>query len=223
MKRERQTIDWGALRRMTPISQEFGFNRGWPVDRYYVEGFLARCAADVQGRVLEIGDSSYTRQFGQARVSHADVLHVKEGNPGATFVGDLTDARHIPSDLFDCFICTQTLHLIYDVRAALRTILRILKPGGVLLATFPGISQISSDEWAESWRWSFTVAAAQRLFAEFFPAAQLTIQAHGNVLAATAYLQGLALAEVQQAELDQHDPRYELLITVRAVKQDGGV
>lgn len=222
MNTQTQRIDWGQLRRVRPICHEFGLNRGLPIDRYYVENFLARWAADIRGRVLEIGDDSYTRRFGQGRVTQADVLHVSEGNPGATFVGDLTDAPHLPTDAFDCFILTQTLHLIEDVRAALRTVYRILKPGGTLLATFPGISQISCDQWAETWRWSFTAASAWRLFAEVFPPSQTVIEAHGNVLATTAYLQGLAVAEFLPAELDFHDPRYEMLITVRVVKPGTG-
>ena len=51
-----------------------------------------------------------------------------EGNPQATIVGDLTDAPHIPSDAFDCAIVTQTLQFVYDVRAALATLHRVLRP-----------------------------------------------------------------------------------------------
>jgi hypothetical protein len=43
------------------------------------------------------------------------VPHV-ERHPGATIVGDLTRADHIPSDSFDCVNLTQTLQFIYDVR-----------------------------------------------------------------------------------------------------------
>ena len=62
--------------------------------------------------------------------------------PEATIVADLADAAHIPADAFDCIILTQTLHLIFDVRAAVATVRRILAPGGVVLATVPGISQV---------------------------------------------------------------------------------
>jgi SAM-dependent methyltransferase len=129
-------VRFGSLRRVTPISRHFGFDRGLPIDRYYIEKFLVEHSQDIRGRVLEIGDDSYTRRFGGNRVAIRDVLHVEEGNVRATLVGDLTRADHIPSDTFDCFILTQTLHLIYDVRAALQTIYRILKPRGVVLATF---------------------------------------------------------------------------------------
>jgi glycosyltransferase involved in cell wall biosynthesis len=57
-------VDFGDLGSTRPISLDFGFDRGTPVDRYYVEGFLARHASDIRGRVLEIGDASYSRRFG---------------------------------------------------------------------------------------------------------------------------------------------------------------
>ena len=103
------TVDFGQLRRLTPISREFGYDRGLPIDRYYIEQFLSTNASDIRGRVLEMGDDSYTRKFGADRVQQADVLHVVEGNPRATIVADLTCADHVPSDIFDCIILTQTL------------------------------------------------------------------------------------------------------------------
>jgi SAM-dependent methyltransferase len=213
------TVRFGDLRRVEPISRVFGFDRGRPVDRYYIESFLGRHAADVRGRVLEVGDASYTRQFGGDRVTRSDVLHVSEGAPGATVVADLSDAGHVPSDAFDCVVLTQTLHLVYDVRAAIRTLHRILAPGGVLLCTFPGISQIDRYDWHDTWYWSFTALAARRMFGEVFPADNLTVETHGNVLAAVAFLQGLAVEELSPEELDHHDPDYEVTVAVRAVKE----
>lgn len=212
-------VRFGSLRRLRPISRIFGVDRGLCIDRYYIENFLARYASDIQGHVLEIGDDTYTRKFGGKRVTKSDVLHGVEGNPKATIVADLTCADHIPSNTFDCIIFTQTLQFIYDVRAALRQLYRILKPGGVLLATFPGISQISRydmEKWGEYWR--FTTLSARRLFCEVFPEECVLAQSYGNVLSAIAFLHGVAAEELKQEELDYHDPDYEVLITVRAVK-----
>ena len=171
--------------------------------------------------MLEIGDPRYTLKFGGDRVTTSEVLDLSLRKPGVTIVADLTKADHIPSDTFDCIIMTQTLQLIYDVRAALHTSYRILKPGGVLLATFPGISRIArSFPYLERWEdyWRFTSQASRRLFAESFPEEKVSVAAFGNVLAAAAFLHGLAFEELQPSELDFRDPDYEVLIAVRAVK-----
>ena len=211
-------IRFGDLRRITPISESFGFDRGLPIDRYYIERFLADYSEDIRGRVLEMGDPNYTRQFGGDRVTKSDVLHVSKGNPLATFVGDLACASKIPSKTFDCIIVTQTMHLIYDIRAAIDTLHRIIKPNGVLLLTVPGVSQISLDQWGKSWYWSFTSISIRQLLEEFFPAECLNITSYGNVLAATAFLHGIATSELEPTELNFCDPQYEVLITVRASK-----
>jgi SAM-dependent methyltransferase len=201
------------------MSRQFGYDRGLPVDRHYIEAFLARRAGEITGRVLEIGDDAYTRRFGGARVTQRDVLNV-ERLPGTTFVGDLAQRHHLPSDAFDCVILTQTLHLIYDARTAAVTVHRILKPGGRLLLTVPGISQISDDRWQASWCWSFTSHSVELLLGEAFPHGSVTIEAHGNVLTAIAFLHGLATEELSADELAYRDRAYELVITACARKAE---
>jgi len=93
-----------------------------------------------------------------------------------------------------------------------------LKPDGVLLASFPGITRTDLSEPAGAWYWSFTSASARRLFEEVFSAASLLIKPYGNALTATSFLYGLAKEELSEEELDYFDPEYEVLITVRAVK-----
>lgn len=214
-------VRFGSLRRTSPISRVWGHDRGRALDRYYIENFLEARSADIHGRVLEIGNAAYTHRFGGERVTVSDVLHVEHGHPDTTIVGDLTSADHIPSDTFDCIILTQTLQLIFDVPAAIRTIVRILKPGGVLLTTFPGITHTGDTEWQKAWYWSFTTNSARRLFHDAFGESGVTVVSHGNVLAAAAFLYGLADRELRKDELDHHDPAYDVVITVRAVKASG--
>jgi GT2 family glycosyltransferase/SAM-dependent methyltransferase len=215
-------VRFGDLRRLEPLSRAFGAERGLPVDRHYIEGFLRAHAADLRGRTLEVGDDAYTRRFGKDRVARRDVLHVDPAARGATFVADLAAGESLPSEAFDCIVLTQTLHLVYDLRAAVATLHRILRPGGVLLASVPGISQIADDEWSRTWCWSLTPISARRLFTEFFPAAAVEVEAHGNVLAATAFLQGISAGELREEELAHRDPAYPLVVTVRAVKPGRG-
>ncbi len=211
-------VRFGHLRRTRPINRHWGWERGQPVDRYYIEGFLARQAQDIRGRVLEVGDDSYTRQFGGDRVTQRDVLHVHAGSPLATVVADLADADHVPSDTFDCIILTQTLHLVFDIRAAMRTLERILAPGGTLLVTVPGISQTTDENWRDSWYWALTVPSLRRLAEERFPAGAVTVESHGNVLTAVAFLHGLAREELRARELAVVDRDFPLVVTLRARK-----
>jgi SAM-dependent methyltransferase len=214
---------FGSLRRVKPISPIFGLDRGLPIDRYYIEHFLQSHMDDIRGRALEVGDRDYTCKFGGNRVTRFDVLHVVPGNPQANLVGDLETGENIPEDAFNCLILTQVFNVVYDVKAAIANCFRALKPGGVLLATFPGISQISRydmDHWGDYWR--FTSLSARRLFEDVFPSANVSVVAYGNVLTAVAYLHGLAREELKNEELDYCDPDYEVLIAVKAIKPMGG-
>lgn len=196
-------------------------DRGLPVDRFYIEQFLSENRDAIRGRALEMGDAFYIKKFGVERVSQIDILHVVAGNPEATIVADLTQADHVADDQFDCIIFTQSLQMIYDFRTALETLHRILRPGGVLLMTTHGISKIARrlgrDDWGEYWR--FTTQSTEALFAETFPGAEVTVRSWGNVLAATAYLHGIATEELGQEELLEDDPDFEVIISVRAQKR----
>jgi GT2 family glycosyltransferase len=215
----RRTVRLGSLRRLTPVSSRFGFDRGQPVDRHYVESFLRDHARAIRGRVLEIGDDSYSRRFGAERVTQQDVLHVVPGHPAVTIVADLANAPHIPPEAFDCIVLTQTLHYIFDLDAAVATLWRILKPGGVLLVTLPGISRICRDqEDKEADCWRFTASSARKLFEAHFGTANTRVQTYGNVLTAVAFLEGLAVEDLRPHELDHHDPDYQVTIAVAAVK-----
>jgi len=213
-------LDFGSLRRPSPVSKRFGYNRGTPIDRYFIDDFLARHAADIRGRTLEIGDDGYCRRYGGTRITQRDVLHVHADNPLATIVGDLAHGGNIPSDTFDCCVITQTLHVIFDTTAALRNLHRILKPGGVVLATFPGISQVGADEWGKTWSWSFSSRWAARSFREAF-GQEPAITTYGNLLAATCFLQGIAAEEADLQDLAKPDPAFEVLIALRAQKAGG--
>ena len=203
---------WPAiLRRTRPLSDFWGFDRGTPVDRHYIESFLAEHRADIRGRVLEVQDSGYTDRFGSG-VEAKDVLDVDPANPKATIVADLSDPEGLPAGLFDCFILTQTLHLIYDLPAALRSCQRLLRPGGVLLVTGPAVSRFRGG--ADYWR--FTSASLERLLEEAF--GEVSVRAYGNVLAANAFLSGMAREEVPSRLLDGQDEHFPVIVAARAVK-----
>ncbi|PYQ23654.1 MAG: hypothetical protein DMF81_07985 [Acidobacteria bacterium] len=216
-----ESVDWGDLRRTSPVSREWGYDRGQPLDRYYIEKFLEAHAEDVRGAVLEVQEPDYTRRFGGDRVTRSDVVDLDPANPRATLAADLRRAAAIADDSYDCFILTQTLHVIDDVRAALAESRRILKPGGVLLATFPCTSRVCLEYGADGDFWRVTEAGVRELLGELFPEEGLEVRSHGNVLVSAAFLYGLACHEVRPEELEAFDPYFPLLVTARAVKPGG--
>lgn len=219
LMRKKVSVSFGDLTRVQPVSSLMACDRGTPIDRHYIELFLAEHAELIRGDVLEVASNAYSKQFGKGEVRSFGVLHATPGNRHATIVGDLTEPSTLPENAVDCFICTQTFNFIFEVQKALLGAHRLLKPGGVLLATVSGISQISRydmDRWGDYWR--FTTASARRLFEPLFEGG-VEITAHGNVLAATAFLQGVAVEDLPDPTLlDRHDPDYQLLITIVARK-----
>jgi SAM-dependent methyltransferase len=202
---------------MTPLCAEFGYSRGTPIDRHYIEAFLEKHSADIRGRVLEIGDDTYSRRFGGDRIVKQDVLHIHAGHRKATIVGDLANQDVLPQRTFDCMILTQMLHLIFDMTTAVEQIRAALKPGGVALITVPGISPLDRGEWRASWYWSLTDLALARLLSGPFDRQKVTISTHGNLYAATAFLHGAAVEEVEAAKLAHLDRSYPVTIAARAV------
>jgi SAM-dependent methyltransferase len=204
----------GSLGRPRPISEQWGYDRGTPVDRWYIERFLALHRADITGRVLEVKDSGYTDSFGSELVERG-VLDIDAGNGSATYVADLTAAAAIPGDRFDCFVLTQTLQYVYDVGAALTHAHRILRPGGVVLATLPVVSRVDLPL-TDYWR--FTDHSARKLFGEAFAGGTVETWPRGNVLSQVAFLEGLAAEDLDDRRLEPDDPRFPLVICVRASK-----
>jgi SAM-dependent methyltransferase len=209
-------MSFGRVRSARPLSKTWGARRGTPIDRYYLEGFLACHSDDVRGRVLEIGDDSYSRRFGGSRITQQDILHVT-GDGQSTIVGDLTEPDILPERSFDCIIFTQTLHLIFDVKAAIGQLHRALRPGGVLLVTTPGITPVGQGEWGPYWCWSLTQNSLSRLLCGPFDAHNVTVQTYGNLAAATAFLHAAVTEEVGRRRLARVDPRYPVMVVGRAV------
>lgn len=213
--------DWSIMRRLRPYRPELGGQRGRYIDRFYIEAFLASRQNLIRGHMAEVQSDEYTQLFGGDRVTQSDILDINERNPHRTVTLDLTHTDAAPENAFDCILCTQTLFLIRDYRAALNTLYKMLKPGGALLATLPGICPVIQGHLiagdGEDW-WRFTSRSAQFVFGEVFGEANVQVQSYGNVLTATAFLHGLVQEELTRQELEYCDPAFELLIGVAAIK-----
>ena len=200
-----------------PLSVFWGHERGLPICRYYLEQFLREFASDIRGQCLEFADDWYTSRVGGSAVKRVDILHIDGSNPAATIVADLTKPNKIPSEQFDCIICTFVLHVIGELDKAVADLRRILRKDGVLLVAVPHIS-MCDPQYHELWR--FTPEGLSRVLGSAFGAERVTVRAYGNSLTAAGQIRGLVPDEFTRAELDHHDERFAVTVCARAIRRD---
>lgn len=195
-----------------PISKRFGRERGTPIDRIYIERFLEENQHKIHGTVMEVANSEYTETFGH-NIEKSLILHVNGWGKGV-IKGNLETGEGIVENSVDCFICTQTMQFIYDIRKAVHNIYTLLKPGGVALLTAHCIAQISLYDyhnWGEYWR--FTDQSMRKIFAENFEDSAITVKTWGNMKTAIAYQYGLCAEDLKIKDFEYNDMQYPLLIT----------
>ena len=188
------------LRQLISLNKNRGNIEAQTISAYYIERFLKYHADDIKGEVLVLGKDFLMPQ----RSWNADQVNLEIRSE----LND--DIFRFPANSFDCVIGTAILDRVYNLRAMLKALYRILKPGGVLLATLPGMPYNPSQYWA------FTMHSAQRLFAESLLPTH--VRAYGNVLTAVTQLLGFSVAALRQNEISHQDDQYQVLITVRAAK-----
>jgi hypothetical protein len=201
---------WGNLRRTRPFSDDYGFDRGTPIDRYYVNQFLGASQKYITGDVLEIQQTGYTKLFGHD-VRRSDSVDV-DASHGTTFVCDLARSEDVlASDSYDCFLMPNTLNHLQDLESCMRQALRVIRPGGSILATVATFVPLTPD-FKEFWR--LTPAGWNEVVRCAWPNCDVSLTTYGNVLSAAAAMMGLAHEELTPAELDVCDPRYPVLIAL---------
>lgn len=211
----------GRISASKPLSMHYGDDRGQPIDRYYIDKFLAAHAADLRGRVLEVGEDNYSRRFGGNRIERQEVLHLHQGHPGATITGDICNPDTLGEAQFDCILFMQTLAYVFDFDTAVANLRRALRPGGVLLVTVSGVTANCTNKWRESFFWMFTPRAFKRILDAHFDREHVSVQGFGNLYAATAFLHCASVQDVSKRKLDRQpdpeEPEYMILVGARAV------
>lgn len=214
------------LRRLRPFAN--GRQRGEAIVRRYWEQFLESHRVDVRGTCLELGSQITIRRLGGSTVVERAGLDISRHSPEITVVSDLSRADTLAGDSYDCFIIPFTMHLIYDVEAALYHSLRLLKPGGVLLVNFPcvdyyfpaGLDMGTGRSLFVFW-W-FTPIQVENLFRRAgLGNKDYEMHVDGNLFARVAYQMNMPAEELSRDELNHVDHGHPLLISVRAVKPAG--
>ena len=201
---------WGNLRRTTPFSSTYGFERGQPIDRYYLHKFLDSHRDLITGDVLEIQGTSYAERFGHD-LFRADSFDI-EPRVEPTYLCDFAHcADVIPNHAYDCLLLPNSLPHFRELDRCLAHALRVVRPGGTILASAAGLLPLTGDI-AEYWR--LTPDAWRLTLVEAWSGAALEVAGHGNCLSAVGAQLGLALEELTEAELDVRDPRFPVLTTM---------
>lgn len=213
MKRVRPVDAYFLSRSLQPISTRYGFDRGTPIDRIYIDQFLLENSNLITGRCLEVVDATYTKKFG-TNVTKSEIIDNDKKSKIATIIADLRDMKGVASNSFDCVLITHTFGMIYDFEVAIKECERILKPGGYLLVTMSCFSPIYTNDDANFWR--FTPASAKKSFGKFFK--DLTVKTYGNCLTGYSFWVGLAAEELESNALKFNDPRFPLIVTAKARK-----
>lgn len=201
-----------------PLSNYHGFDRGTPIDRFYIENFLEENSGIIKGVCLELLNNDYTLKYGGTNVTKSDILDVDILNKNATIIDDLRKLEKIADNTYDCLVLTQVLQFIDDIPAAISECYRILKPGGTILATLPSLSRIDPISGQAGDYWRFTVASAAYLFGKNFKPERTEIKSLGNVRSGLYFYAGLAQEDSLIETLEDNDLNFPLIITVKAQK-----
>lgn len=78
-RRLRRPAIWGNIRRRAPFSTHWGFQRGTPIDRVFIERWIEKHRALVRGTVLEVRDRNLVERFG-SQLTRVDVLDIDPDN-----------------------------------------------------------------------------------------------------------------------------------------------
>ncbi len=215
--RKYEYIDLIAKMPDRPVSKRFALERGTPIDRVYIESFLRANKDKIQGTVMEIADSRYTKMFG-CNVEQSLMLHLNGWGKGV-IKGSLETGEGLAANSVDCLICTQTIQFIYDIHSVIQSIHKLLKPGGAALVTAHCLGQISLYDyhnWGEYWR--FTDQSMRKIFAECFDEGNISVQSWGNVKTAIAYQYGLCAEDLKKEDFKYHDEQFPVIVTALVKK-----
>jgi SAM-dependent methyltransferase len=204
-------VNWGDLRRPQPLCQFFGFMRGTPIDRYYLDQFIKSIQKEVSGITLEIGGEKTNQElYGFKLTTEYRVLDL----PGWSddIVGDATNPEAVSDNSFDSIIIFNVLEHCENPQAVVDNIYKWLKPGGRAFAMVPCTQRIHPTP-RDYWR--PMPDGLQVLFKAFH---EKKVTTYGNITTVIASFHGIAVEELTTAEMDFTHPDYPVVACIVAQK-----
>jgi len=211
----RSPVRWGSFRRTTPVNDHYGYGRGTPIDRWYLQQFMSANRDAFVGRILELQNDEWSGRFADSSEASVTILDIDPTNVLATYIADLDTPGSVEPATFECVVAPQTLQYLHDPVSALRTLAAACVAGGVLLLTVPTVSRLDETCGPDGDLRRLTPAGLERLLDEALPGAGRAVVGFGNVLTSMAFLMGIAAEELDDSELAAHDSRYPMLACAR--------
>jgi len=209
-----------TLNSINKYSEKFGFDRGTPIDRYYIDEFIRNLEFENEfNTALEFGELHYVERFNVRQkffLSHPDFS--KRKDPKNQIFFDLNTQNKYDGVKFDLIISTNVINFTKNPFVTLSHHIDMLNVDGMLLLTASSsmpISQFDAERWGDYWR--FTPDAMNHLLENLD--CEYHVQSFGNFKSSVAFLCGLASEEMKATDLKEKDTRYPLLVVALVKKK----
>ncbi|WP_083733561.1 class I SAM-dependent methyltransferase [Actinomadura sp. CNU-125] len=205
-------IDWGQLRRLTPICPAFGKSRGTPIDRHYLDQFIAEVRSQVSGEVVEIGGRDGNRDaYGFTKAARYRGMDIA-ADPEVSLLCDATDPASLPPECLDAVVAFNVLEHTARPWEVVANMWRWLRPGGTAYCMVPNAQRVHE---APNDYWRPLPAALTAMFHDW---SERRVRQYGNPLTVIASYMGVPAEELDAAELDAYHPEYPVASCIIAHK-----
>ena len=206
------TVRFGDFGRLWPFSQRFGFDRGAPVDRYYLQQFVRSIRPIVRGRCLEIGGSLKNNWFYRFDVDEFRTLELEQSKRADDLVGDAADPGVLDPASWDSILAFHVLEHCPNPFAVVSNMCAWLKAGGHACIVVPCAQRVHNHP-GDYWR--FMPDGLRVLFRDF---SEVDVSTYGNPLTVVSNYVGLSHTELVAEDMDAVHPDYPVLACVVARK-----
>lgn len=134
------------------------------IDRTLLTAFIERNAHLLQGKILDVGGQDGKRY--RAFFGHAESFTVLD--PDASAKPDIVagaESMPLGDASMDAILCCEVLMYIRDIRKAVDEMTRVLKKGGVLMAT---VSFMATPAHRDGYYWQFAPDGIKELLSAHF-------------------------------------------------------
>ena len=106
--RKKTPIVFGDLTKITPVSRNFGLDRGSAISRHYIDSFIAQNEHHFRGDGLEVGETRYLSRHGDLLRSKCILAISNEAvasrnGSNDILIGDLASLNPSEADRFGLF------------------------------------------------------------------------------------------------------------------------